>query len=78
MGSFICKGDAVEFLQVLGSYYPEGYSEKGQYGMITYRTESGGVVHFWPTTNRILCQGTKHIAIRLDRLLRCYLGVVRE
>ena len=78
MKSFRCVGDVAEFLRVLGEYYPEGISRRGLHGMITYRTANGGVVHFWPTVGRIHCQGRPHIASRLDRLLKCYLGVVDE
>ncbi len=78
MKSFKCVGDAAEFMLVLATYFPEGCTKKGLHGMITYRTEGGGVVHFWPTVRRIHCQGPRDIAVRLDRLLRCYMGVVEE
>ncbi len=78
MKSFICMADAGEIRKVLGIYYPEGYWKRGPHGMITYRTRLGGVVQFWPTKKRILCQGPDDIASRLDRLLRCYMGVVQE
>lgn len=78
MESFKCKGDAALLRWVLSEHFPKGYWTKGPHGKRTYRTRSGGVVQFWPSTKRIHCQGPEEIAAKLDRLLRREMRVVDE